>query len=118
MSTYLYDDQHVSNGDCGDYRDGSSMWVIHNKDDTWRGFKWGPKHYEAIEMIAGEQLDVTVEVTFGTNDLLPSDYSLVVWATEEPVSITVSNHSGNSEHFPTYKMSENVSVYDFNGNLI
>jgi len=52
------------------------------------------------------------------HNLLPSDYSFVVWATETPVSIEVKTHDFKSEHFPNFSMSDSVKLYDMKGNLI
>ena len=78
-------------------------------------------HFDAMQMHAGEKLDVTIDVMFGTDDLLPSDYSFVIWSTVEPVNIalTSSNHgSSGSDKFPNYTLSESVQMWDLQGNLI
>jgi len=58
-------------------------------------------------------------VKFGYYNILPSDYSFVVWASKTPVTIDVKTHDhGESATFPTYKLSDSVKLYDFKGNLI
>ena len=38
-------------------------------------------------MYAGEEIEISIDTRFGTDNLLPSDYSFVVWAEEQPVDI-------------------------------
>lgn len=55
---------------------------------------------------------------FEAKNLLPTDYSFVAWAEKEPVIIDLTTHDKKSASFPNFQMSDSVSVYDFNGNLI
>ena len=48
---------------------------------------------------------------------MPHDYSVVVWAEKSPVQIE-ANHQHNSETFPNYKMSDNVTLYGLDGEII
>ena len=118
MSAYLYDIQHIGNGNCGDRRSNSSAWVKSSKDNSWNGFNYAPHNYEVVEMYAGEKIEIGIEATFGSDNLLPSDFSFVVWAEEDPVDITVTSHDNPSEHFPNYRMSESLQFYDLWGRLI
>ena len=45
-------------------------------------------------------MDVTIETEFGSDNLLPSDFSFVVWSTGEPVNIEITGGHGASEKFP------------------
>ena len=58
-------------------------------------------------MGAGEVLDLETEVTFSTNDLLPSDYSVVVWAEKQEVQMH-SDGSDKSTSFPNFKLDETI----------
>merc|ERR1719232_1237039 len=69
-------------------------------------------------MAAGESMDVTIETMFGADNLLPSDFSFVVWSTGEPVDIEITGGHGASEKFPQFQMSDTVKLYDLNGDLI
>ena len=69
-------------------------------------------------MDAGEEITITIDTKFGTDNLLPSDYSFVVWAEEQPVDIEVTSHDTPSQHFPNFQMSETVQFKDLQGNII
>lgn len=101
MSAYLYDSQHQGNGSCGDGIDDSSAYILSDHDNTWHYFKYGPYHYEAYTLYAGQTVDMTIETKFGSRTLLPSDYSFVVWSDVKPVNIAVTSAGhGASESFP------------------
>ena len=52
-------------------------------------------------MTAGESFNMKTEVSWSAEDLVPHDFSIVVWSTVEPVTLTVGdNHS--SQSFPDY----------------
>ena len=90
-----------------------------SKHDLWYNFAYKPAHIEAFEMKAGESMDVTIDTLFGTKSLMPSDFSFVVWSTEEPVNIDVTSAGhGASQKFPQYQISDTVKIYDLKGNLI
>ena len=78
------------------------MWVLQEKINMWYDFRLGAHHFDAVELTAGETLDVTIEVKFMAKNLLPADYSFVVWAEKSPVTIDVTSHGHESQHFPTY----------------
>ena len=121
MSAYVYDTQHTRNGGCADYMGDSSAWMISSDiDNEWYYFLHGDAHYKAVEMKAGQQIDLDIYIKFTKENLLPSDYSFVAWASESPVTIDVQHDHdhGESVVFPTYQLSDSVNLYDFNGNLI
>ena len=80
VSAYIYNDQHTYNGGCNEWtmRQNSSMNLIIN--DKKHSFHHRAYHAKGINMEAGEVLELKTEVKFGEEDLLPSDYSVVVWA--------------------------------------
>lgn len=53
---------------------------------------------------------------FSSDEYMPADWSFVVWAQNEAVDIKAQ--SEESDHFPTYKLSDTVKVYDLKGNQI
>ena len=78
--------------------DSSELWVKTSKHELYHNFKYQPVHFEGFEMVAGESMDVTIETLFGADNLLPSDFSFVVWSTGEPVKIDVTSAGhGSSE---------------------
>ena len=80
-------------------------------------FLFDPYHYDAVKMSAGEEFNIKIETKFHEDEYLPSDYSLVVWATEEAVDIDALDLV-HEHHFPTYNLSNTVQLYDLQGNLI
>ena len=69
---------------------------------------YGWSHHEPLEMTAGEKLRAKLEVYWNPSDLMPHDFSVVVLAEQSPVRIVLDDHR-ESEHFPTYTLSENVT---------
>ena len=80
-----------------------------NWNDKWDFVRGGVAyHADTIEMTAGESFNAYVEIFWAAEDLAPHDFSIVVWSTVEPVTLTVLNdplninnvHSSGS--FPVY----------------
>ena len=65
-------------------------------------------------MQAGEKLDIRVEAKWSQEDLLPHDFSIVVFAEKSPVVMSV-DHDHDGEHFPNFKLSPNVIVKGLDG---
>ena len=62
---------------------------------------------EGIDMSAGQVLQFETEVMFAEDDLLPSDFSVVVWAEKQEVKLT-SEGSDVSAPFPIFKLDESI----------
>ena len=65
-------------------------------------------------MEAGESLGLLLQAYWSPEDLLPHDFSIVVWAEKSPVAMNVRAHNHQSKSFPNYKLSDNVIIYDLN----
>ena len=101
ISAYNYNSQHFDNGNCNDNNWESSYWITHDRDNSWKSFKYQAYHADTINMTAGESFNMKTEVSWSAEDLVPHDFSIVVWSTVEPVTLTVGdNHS--SQSFPDY----------------
>ena len=68
-------------------------------------------------MSAGQVLQFETEVMFAEDDLLPSDFSVVVWAEKQEVKLT-SEGSDVSAPFPIFKLDESIQQYNWNGEAI
>lgn len=66
-------------------------------------------------MSAGESFDITFEAQWGSQDLSPHDFSIVVWAEKQAVTLTSTHDDHSSEQFPIYKLASDVTIYDLNG---
>ena len=67
-------------------------------------------------MTAGQALTVKTSVYFGSANLLPNDYSVVVWSTGGLVGM---ENSGDDEpsHFPSFCFDEGLEVTGLDGSL-
>ena len=120
VSAYIYNDQHYSNGGCSQERrdnDNSSMWLYNAEFGGWNGFKYSAFHSEGIDMYAGQTLVMEMEVTFGEEDMLPSDYSVVAWAEKQEVQMT-STGDDQDTTFPNFELDETIQQYNWNGEPI
>ena len=60
-------------------------------------------------MVEGDTVEIHVFVEWGSEGKLPHDFSVVVWSTAEPVTLTLAdNHS--SQSFPNYKMASDITL--------
>jgi len=83
----------------------------------WEHFGYQPHHYEPVHLMAGEEFEVKIDTKFGNADLLPSDYSFVIWADHEADAIT--NHEGlKSRAFPNFEPKDDTCIYGLNDQLI
>lgn len=118
MSAYMYDQQHIGNGNCDSFSSDSEAWVRSSKhSNAWQYFNWSPYHYDGFTMLAGETMEIKIDMMFSSQDLRPSDYSFVVWSDAEPVNISVT-HGHKSEKFPTFRASDSVCIYNLQGDQI
>lgn len=124
ISAYLYDMQFSGNGDCQShwYKTGTYNSAVIKCDKCTETdeklFLFGSYHYETVHLAAGEEISLNIKTYFDSSEYLPSDYSVVVWASEEAVDIDVITQNVESEHFPNYKMSDSVQLYDLQGKVI
>ena len=93
------------------------MWFIHDRKSAWSFIGSENFHDEPRQVKAGDKFDMRVEAYWAPQDLVPHDYSVVVWATVAHVTLTVE-HGQQSEHFPNYKLSDNVTLYGRDGRVI
>ena len=63
-------------------------------DDWLRYVNPGSYHKDAMDFEAGKEYKYWIYTTFGENDIMPRDWSLVAWADKEPIQIT---HGGGLE---------------------
>ena len=68
-------------------------------------------------MNAGFPYEINLEMYWAPEDLLPHDYSVVIWAEKSKVSMTV-DHDHESENFPNYKLSSDVTLIGLDGEPI
>ena len=66
-------------------------------------------------MKAGETLNAKFQSNWSEEDLLPRDYSIVIWSEVSPVTMVVDHNTHLSETFPVYKLSDTVSIVPLNG---
>ena len=60
-------------------------------------------------MAEGDTIEINVYVEWHSESILPHDFSVVVWSTAEPVTLTLAdNHS--SQSFPNYTMASDVTL--------
>ena len=84
---------------------------------SWNSFKYRAFHGETLNMAAGDSVEITVQVEWGSDDLVPHDFSVVAWSTAEPVTLTVGeNHS--SQSFPNYKLESDVTLHGLFGGVV
>lgn len=105
VSAYTYDGQHIGNGACIDNLGSSSLWFYLPKIGSWQGIWWtGNTHFGAIEVDAGESFEIHADVKFSHDDLRPHDYSIVVWADIEPVTMESTYEGHVNRVFPSYRI--------------
>ena len=108
ISAYTYDDQHVRNSGCQAFRGGSALYFTHDRASDWLYPMDGWSHHEPLDMSAGEKLRAQLQAYWSDGDLMPHDFSVVVLAEKSPVRIVLDDQR-ESESFPTYRLSENVT---------
>ena len=93
------------------------MWFVHDRiiPRQWQTFMQYPYHEKPLEMAAGEKLELRVSVLFAEDNLLPPDFSIVVWAEKSPVTMELKKHDHESSNFPNYQMSDTVAIYNLKG---
>ena len=93
ISAYSYDTQFIRNGDCYDekiQRYELELWFRINGRKRWLGWR-NAYHEPAINMKAGESLEVVFEAYWPPQDHSPHDYSIVAWSEKQAVTF-VSEH--------------------------
>ena len=84
------------------------MHSLYSRDfDGWNSFTYGAFHSEGLEMFAGQVIQLKTSVFFDENELIPSDYSVVVWAEKQKVKMT-SEGSDVSAPFPIFELDESI----------
>lgn len=89
------------------------MWIIREGDNRWYSFKYQAFHDKGIDMKAGQTIVFNTEVNFAQEDLLPTDYSVVAWATEQEVQMTTTGDDTDST-FPNFQLDETIQQYNWN----
>lgn len=74
-------------------------------------------HAEPLVLEKDETLKVYVSMIWHEEDLMPHDYSVVVWAEKSPVQIE-SSHDHDSQTFPNFQLSDSVTLYGLDGKII
>ena len=96
------------------------MWIYSEKVGGWRGFKYEAYNSDPIQMEAGEIMRIDTEVAFGKEDLNAPDFSIVVWAEQQPVTMTTlgTNKGTIDAGFPAFELDPSIQIYDLKGQPI
>lgn len=106
----------IRNGACYDGTNDTKLWLTHERASRWWSLKYyGYAHADAVEMSAGESFDITFEALWGSQDLSPHDFSIVVWAEKQAVTLTSIHKEHLSEQFPIYTLASDVTIYGLDG---
>ena len=89
------------------------IWTPYG-DGGYNDFSYKPFHAKSYEMFAGQAIEVMSKVYFDPNDLLPSDYSVVVWAEKQEVNMTSQGSDVNSP-FPFFELDKSIKQYNWKG---
>ena len=88
ISVNTYDTQHIRNGDCDKFREGTKLWWMHSKQTAWNQFADGKVNHAAPEFLkSGESLTIHLALKWVSQDLAPHDFSVVIWAENSPVTM-------------------------------
>ena len=86
------------------------LYFTHNyaEGEEWDAYG-GYAHAPGFKVKAGETIEVSASVFWGDEDLMPHDFSIVVWAEKSPVELE-ANRAEENEHFPVYYQDDSAKV--------
>lgn len=91
ISVYTYDSQHIRNGACDNFSSNSQVTFTHERWNTRLNVLWGQNHADPVKMSAGEKFNIDVKAMWSDEDLMPHDFSVVVWAEKSPVKMVIAH---------------------------